>query len=243
MENAFSILKQIKGENVLDAATGRGDFINVLRKNLGSYVQIIGVDSSEKSIEYAQKLFPDNDIEIYQMDLQDLQFEDGSFDLVSLANSLHHLDNQKVIFTELMRVLKPGGTFLLTEMYQDGEQSEAQQTHILMHHWLASIDRRFGLYHQETYTREEILKIVKKLKLSKLNIIDFYQPVDNPKEARNCEQLRRNIAETFKRLENFEDGAELTDAGKAIVERINNVGCASPSRLLITGVKPKPRSS
>lgn len=244
MKDAFSILNQIDVKLVLDAATGRGDFIHILKQNLKSYIQIIGVDSSERSVDYAQKLFPENDVEIYQMDLEDLQFEDNYFDLVSLSNSLHHLQNMDRVFSELLRVLKPGGTLLVAEMYRDGEQSEAQQTHIMMHHWLASVDRRLGVFHQDTYSKEEIISIIDKLKLKNMRMADFYFPVDNPKEARNCETLKHNCTETFKRLEGLADQAELINAGNAILERINYVGCASPSRLMFTGTKaPQPKTS
>ncbi len=239
MKDAFGLLKQIQAANVLDAATGRGDFITILKQHLKSYVQIIGVDVSEKSVDYAQKRFPENDVEIYRMDLEALEFDDASFDLVTLANSLHHLEHQDKVFAELLRVLKPGGMLVLMEMHRDGEQTEPQLTHIMMHHWLAAIDRRFGVHHLETFTRDEILTSFAKLKLQQVEISDFYLPVDNPKEARNCESLKRNCAETFKRLETLADAEELLDEGKRLVERINKVGCAGASSLLLSGTKPK----
>ncbi len=240
MIDAFSLLKKIDAEMVLDAATGRGDFINILKQNLRSYTQIIGVDGNERVVDMAQKLFPENDVEIYQMDLEDLQFDAAYFDLVTLSNSLHHLEHPDKVFAELLRVLKPGGTLLVTEMYRDGDQSEAQQTHILMHHWLAGIDRRYGIHHQSTYARDELAALFARLKLKHAQTVDFYFPVDNPKEARNCESLKRNVAECFKRIDSLEDADELRAEGNQILDRINKVGCASPSRLILTGVKPTP---
>jgi len=239
MKDVFSGLQKMDIPYVLDAATGRGDFINVLKKNLRSYTQIIGVDTSEKSVNYAQKLFPENDVEIYRMDLEDLKFEDAYFGLVSMSNSLHHMQDPGKVFAEMVRVLAPGGMFLLTEMYRDGDQSEPQRTHIMMHHWMASVDRRMGVSHNETFTRAEIIAMVKALHLKNIHVEDFYYPTDNPKEARNCETLRNNCQEAFKRLENIPDGEELVREGQEILKRIENIGCASPSRLLITAIKPK----
>lgn len=240
MKDAFDLLSQIEAADVLDAATGRGDFIVILKQYLKSYVQITGVDSSEKSVDYSQKRFPENDVEIYQMDLEALDFDDASFDLVTLANSLHHLEHPEKIFAELQRVLRPGGWMLVYEMYRDGDQTEPQKTHINMHHWLAAIDRRFGIHHRETFTRQEILDIFGRLKLDQVKVTDFYLPVDNPKDARNCESLKRNCTETFKRLETLDDSQELLDEGKKLVERIKNVGYASASSLLLLGRKPAP---
>ena len=64
MRDPFSILNTLEAAYVLNVATGRGDFINILRDNLKSYVKIIGVDASDKNVDRAQKLFPENDIEI-----------------------------------------------------------------------------------------------------------------------------------------------------------------------------------
>ena len=237
MKDVFDILNQFQVSHVLDAATGRGEFINVLRQKLGAYVQIIGVDSNDKSVNYAQKFFPDNDVEIYRMELEELRFEDGYFDLVCISNSLHHLQHRDKVFAELLRVLKPGGEFLVTEMYKDGQQTEAQMTHILMHHWVASIDRKCGIHHEETFSKDEILAIIHKLKLKKLQTRDFYIPVDDPRQASNCEHLKRSCQETFKRLEGLEDPEILRSEGEAILARIEEIGCASASRLLLWGHK------
>ena len=237
MKDAYGILNQISADMVLDAATGKGDFINILKQNLKSFTQIIGVDASERAVDYAQKLFPENNVEIYRMDLEKLQFDDAHFDLVCLANALHHMEKLDLVLAELLRVLKSGGRFLIVEMYRDGEQSEAQKTHILLHHWLAAIDTSFGVYHSKTFTRHEIEAIVQKLKLKKMQWSDFYIPVDNPKDGRSCEGLKRNCLENIKRLESLEGTEKLIDEGKAIMERITNVGCASPSRMMCVGVK------
>ena len=237
MKEIIKILSQVDGGLVLDAATGRGEFIHTLKQSLKSYTQIIGIDSSERSVDYAQKLFPENDVEIYRMNLEDIHYPDSFFDLVSISNSLHHMENMAVVLNELYRVLKPGAMLLVAEMYCDGEQSPAQETHILMHHWLAGVDRLSGVYHRSTYKKQELIDISAKLKLENVNITDFYVPVDNP--AKNCESLIRNCKDTLKRLESMPNSDALIEEGKNMLSRIADIGCASASRLIITGYKPK----
>lgn len=237
MKGVLQRLSQIEGGIVLDAATGRGEFINVIKSNFKSYSQVIGVDYSEKLITYAQKLFPENDIEIYKMNLEELAFEDNHFDTITMANSLHHLEHPKLVFKELMRVLKPGGLFVLGEMYCDGSQTEAQITHIHLHHWMASVDRLNGIYHNETFSRSQVIDFAKGLGLKKQEVIDYYYPVENPKASKNCETLIKTCTETIKRLELHNGNSELISEGKKLIGRIEDVGCASASRLMIIGVK------
>lgn len=239
MKELIKILSEVDAAYVLDAATGRGDFINTLKQNLKSYTQIIGIDNSEKSVAYAQKLFPENDVEIFKMNLETIQFEDEYFDLVCLSNSLHHLQNPKTVINELLRVLKPGAMLLLSEMYCDGEQSPAQLTHVMMHHWIAGVDRLGGVYHRSTYSKEELNAFANELHLSKMSIIDSYVPVDNPN--RNCESLINNCKDTIKRLQTMPDSEALIAEGNTLLHRINEIGCASASRYIITGYKPKRR--
>jgi hypothetical protein len=95
-----------------------------------------------------------------------------------------------------------------------------------------------GVFHNNIYPREEILSLVNKLGLDDLIIDDFYYPVDNPKDTRNCESLRKTCQESFKRLESLEDNEELIAEGNSLLDRINRIGCASASKLLIMGKKP-----
>ena len=103
MSDVFDILSTIKAPQVLDAATGKGEFINILRQRLGYFVRIVGVDSDAKTVEEVQNLFPGDEVEIYQMNLERLSFKDNAFDLVSISNALHHLANLDLVLDEMMR--------------------------------------------------------------------------------------------------------------------------------------------
>lgn len=239
VKDVFKILNQIDGGIVLDAATGKGEFINVLKQNLKSYKQIIGVDNSERSVDYASAMFPENDVEIYRMNLEDLPFEDGYFDTVCTSNSLHHFEDREQIFEEMLRVLKPAGSFILTEMYSDGEQLPAQITHILMHHWVAKVDTLCGVYHQATFSKAEILAMVDTLALDKAKIIDFYFTVDDPKNPKSCAKLQKSCQETIKRIDPIAENQALIEEGESLIRRIAEIGYAGASRLLVIANKAK----
>ncbi len=124
---------------------------------------------------------------------------------------------------------------LITEMYSDGDQTPAQETHIMMHHWVASVDRLLGTYHQKTFTRKELQDIIKKMPLKKVKVTDFYVPVDDP--GRNCASLIRNCQDIIKRLQTMENTDELIKEGQKLMERIKEIGYAGACRLAITGYK------
>ncbi len=237
MKDVFQILNQIEGGIVLDAATGKGEFINILKQYLKSYTQIIGVDCSEKSVAYAQKLFPENNVEIFRMNLEHLPFENGQFDTVCTSNSLHHFRDLDKVFSELQRVLKPGGTFILTEMYADGKQSPPQKTHIMMHHWIAKVDSISGIFHNSTFNKDDILSLAHKMNLQNMEVRDFYHAVDDPKDHKTSVGLIKSCQDTLKRLEQLEGQQELIREGEALIARIHEIGFASASRLLIIANK------
>ena len=192
---------------------------------------------SEKAVKHAQSLFPENDIEIYKMNLEKIEFADGYFDTVCLSNSMHHFENIDKVLAELMRVLKPGGLVLIVEMYKDGVQNAAQQTHIMMHHWIAVIDTLHGNYHRETYNRDEIIGFAQRLPLEHLEMEDFNYPVDNPKDPHEIEPLIKNVQDAMKRCETIPSSSAVCNEGNHIIERMKNVGVMTATKLFITGIK------
>ncbi len=74
-----------------------------------------GVDLGEKYVARAQKKYPRKKFLVG--DALDLQFPEAHFDSVLTIGFLHHLDEADVkrALSEIHRVLKPGGKFLLIE--------------------------------------------------------------------------------------------------------------------------------
>jgi SAM-dependent methyltransferase len=56
----------------------------------------------------------DRGIDVVRADAHDLPFPDAAFDVVLACDVLEHLSDDKAATAELYRVLKPGGTLLLT---------------------------------------------------------------------------------------------------------------------------------
>ena len=235
MENLARKLKTIEGGNILDIGSGRGEFINII-KEFKSFDKITANDIEQRSGDFIKEHFKDIDIDFVKADASDLPFEDNSFDTVCISNSLHHLPNMEKILTEMKRVLRDGGNFIINEMYCD-DQNEAQMSHVLLHHWFAKIDKIHGRYHDDTFSIKQIEKIVNNLKLSNIEVIDYFWPIPDPKDTTMLEERIKLIDIGLKQLEKKNEPEALKIEGEKIRKHIRKNGFAQASSLFVVGTK------
>ncbi len=75
--------------------------------------RIVGLDYSDDMLEKAKIRFKNiNNIKLIQGDVEDLRFEDNSFDIVLSMNGFHVFSDKQKAFSEVLRVLKPDGKFI-----------------------------------------------------------------------------------------------------------------------------------
>ena len=108
-KRAELILKNVKGEKILEIGCGRGFYLKSLKKMFPK-AEIVGVDKNEK---YLEKIGVKG-IKLIEADAQKLPFSNDYFDNVIASEILEHVDNDKVILKEMFRVLKNGGTGMIT---------------------------------------------------------------------------------------------------------------------------------
>lgn len=241
MTTPKEILGSVCGGRVLDIATGNGQFIGFLAEGLSDYTEIVGIDSSERSEQAFRTAFKDRTaIDFVRMDAQEMSFPDASFDTVCISNSLHHMSNLPRVLGEMRRVLKPGGYFIVAEMYCDG-QVETQMTHVLLHHWWAAIDSAQGTFHAETYSRERILEVVGELGLEDLLTYDLVDLTSDPKDPTTVAQLATAVERTVERAGALAIPPELAGRGEALRRRIHDVGFHSATTLFAIGRTPRAR--
>lgn len=96
-----------KNARILDAGCGNGKSSRTL---IDSGCSVVGVDFSEKAIEYCREHLGER-AEFVVSDLRELPFKDASFDAVLAIHVLGHMheeDSSKAA-CEILRVLKKGG--------------------------------------------------------------------------------------------------------------------------------------
>jgi len=229
-------LSDLSGGRVLDVGTGVGDFVNLLTTYLKDYSEVIGIDTSEKAVEAARKNFDKENIRFMVMDACDMNFEDESFDTVCISNSLHHLPEPKKILDEMKRVLKPGGRFIICEMFCDN-QNEKQLNHVAWHHWAAEVNRIMGGYHESTYKKEDILETANSLSLSKVDSFEFNYPDDEESNEEELKAFLTHFDELAEKIKDHEDYARLYEEKERFKKSILDIGMSSATELFVTGTK------
>lgn len=118
-KESIKALKPFNPEYMLDIATGTGDFA-ILAQKILQPKSIVGIDISEGMMEVGREKVKRKGLEhIITFDRQDssaLSFPEKSFDAVTAAFGVRNFEDIDKSFTEVLRVLKPGGVFLFIEL-------------------------------------------------------------------------------------------------------------------------------
>jgi len=229
------ILGNISGGRVLDVATGGGGFIPFLLEGLKDYSEIIGIDTNERGrAAFSEAFKAHSNIHFEPMDALHPAFAPASFDLVCISNSLHHFADPAAVLQPMLRLLRPGGHFLLSEMYCDG-QTETQLTHVELHHWWGAVDRLTNLTHNPTYTRAGLVAWADSLGLVDLKLFDLCDLDEDPHQAEILDELNPVIARYIQRADGHPD---LQQRGEELRQRVQTVGFHSASTLVALGTKP-----
>ncbi len=234
---ANSKMRSLSGGKVLDVATGAGEFIRVMMRLFADYEEFVGIDSSDRALAAAKKAFADDPVTFEAMDASKMAYIDGAFDTVAISNSLHHLSDRDDVLGEMLRVLRPGGNFIVREMIRDGEQSPAQMNHVDLHHWWAKIDTILDIHHQPTYTAEQLEAIMRALPLDKLEKFEFNLPVDDNQQAEIVERMTKMIDPYVDRVQDHSEYASLKQEGEELKSRLRKSGFAPATTVFYFGVK------
>jgi len=106
------------GGSVLDLCTGTGTLLRLLQGKVGTSGQVVGVDFSHGMLMAAQRKtreFPN--VGLVEADAGYLPFATGTFDVATCSHAFYELKGtvQGRALQEIVRVLKPEGSFLMME--------------------------------------------------------------------------------------------------------------------------------
>jgi len=105
----------ITGRKVLDVGCGRGGTVWVLNRYFSPQATT-GVDLSPQAIAFCTSTHRFANAHFIAGDAENLEFDDGSFDVVTNVESSHSYPDIEAFYRGVLRVLRPGGHFLYTDL-------------------------------------------------------------------------------------------------------------------------------
>lgn len=105
-EVAFEAVQEFAPSRVLEVGCGAGELAGRLHE-LG--IEVVAIDTSQRMVDLTRA----RGVQAQVADVQDLPFEDGSFDCVVAGWVLYHVVERATAIHECARVLRPGGRFVV----------------------------------------------------------------------------------------------------------------------------------
>jgi arsenite methyltransferase len=127
-------------EAVLDLGSGSGTDVFCAAVLVGERGRVVGVDITDEQLEKAERLRERDgfsQVELVEAHIEELPFEDDSFDAV-ISNGVINLSPRKDrVFAEAARVLRPGGRLALADIVSGRALKERTRRNVEL--WAACI--------------------------------------------------------------------------------------------------------
>lgn len=179
IETILETLSAINNKNIkiLEIGCGNGVLLNELHKN--NYTSVTGIDFLDEFVKLSKSRDLPYKIEVG--DIRALKFDDSTFDVVIAERviiNLLNLDHQNKAFSEVCRVLKKQGYFIMFEALEDAwiNSNNAREELGLSKIPMASQNRWFKSGELENFIEKkfEILNVINGHKLQPKNILSSH---------------------------------------------------------------------
>lgn len=116
-KKVLAMIKTKNPDTILDIATGTGDLAILMSET--NATKIVGLDISAGMLEVGRKKIVQQNlsekIEMILGDSEKMPFDDNTFDAITVAFGVRNFETLEKGLSEILRVLKPNGIFVILE--------------------------------------------------------------------------------------------------------------------------------
>ncbi len=152
------------GDKVLEVGCGNGYYLSLLNR-VGLKLDLTGVDIDQMALTDAVKFIGDSSVKVILADAAKLPFKNNSFDKVVMSEVIEHVDKEREVLNEILRVLKKGGILTLTTCNTDYPFFWDPINWVLQHFFNTHVRAGFwaGIWNQHTrlYKKGQLEKLMR----------------------------------------------------------------------------------
>lgn len=152
-KHKFVNLLEINGR-VLDIATGTGD-IAILIKKMHLRTSVVGIDPSHEMLEIAKNKSP-KEISYVQGFCEDLPFEDGAFNYITISFGIRNVVSIEKSLNEINRALSEDGHLLIMEFSKNRSLFIKFLYKVYLNFFIPMVGFLFGKYQEYKYLASSI---------------------------------------------------------------------------------------
>lgn len=123
-----------EGETVLDLGSGAGIDVLIAARAVGPRGRVIGVDMTPEMLDAARKNAAKSgaeNVDFREGRLEKLPIGDATVDAVTSNCVINLVPDKSAVFAEIVRVLRPGGRIVVSDIVLDGELPEAVRKSVM----------------------------------------------------------------------------------------------------------------
>ncbi len=192
--NTLRLMGNVRGKKILDAACGPGKYAEEL---LLQGAEVTGFDISPKMVQLAQKRNP-NAGHFFVHDLSQplVEIDNEVFDMVLSALALHYVEDWVPVVKEFHRVLKEGGTVVISIEHPFFEYTYFNAKNYFSKEAVSAVWRGFGGRVRVPSFRRSLMDCLKPFTDHGFHITELVEPLPVP-------EFEKRDPKHYKELQTF----------------------------------------